>query len=777
MFFKRKKEKNVTDQTQNTDVPEASARDVENPDTAVDTVADMAADTPPAESSITNASCPEADTISDTISDLNSSGTQPNPAIDADTETIVRPGHEAPREKAHEITGGRGSVFITFGALITALVLLALFTFFMPERPLWLTQEPQIAATANAGAWLPGQPAMTPYPLFNWLVVGIEYLSRNTLYLSPHITLQAAAYVCMAIFLLSVLSLSRATDQPRKTGMAAVLLLFAMGPVAGLAWFARPETLFAGLVTCSFGFFFWAARRQKAFVSMILAAIAAVLALLCGGIWGALLPLVGLILFCLLGLKPKRLLALDTAIAVGIIIAVPLIFGAGCMLFVDKNTAEAFFSAQGYGFLHTLRLPVGFSFLWRTPLILICFALPWILEVFLLHPRRVKSWVSTLPLWLMLLCLAVWGGLGTSGDIAQDVLILLPALPPLAVILARWAILLEQPRIGIFTRIAGLVLFLAGLAATLVAVIHVASLTSIEAMLPVRIPDFIPFWSVLVPGLIAMAMGVAVWCAARRVTDLKAVAVIAVAVLITGQAVGQLFLPQLTPRFTFSIIGPAIQAYERDGVPTIAMDMPVNSLYAWSPNILYLDSQKQLPADTASHTLVMPLRSWEKDATALPQANIITQTVGCQSYVLVPVLHGPLGQDISKPHDLAPENPAEPNSESDETVILPDQNVMPESSEAQTPEELDPEKQDELNTRDNPGAAHDSTKNKDTNADNRLDNEADKNTTNNENSDNAPTTQNNTDNNPAGPENNTTPDNPPLPLGPTPATPANGTVL
>lgn len=735
MFFKRKKAKNNTND---------DARNTENPDAAV---ADSGRDAafPGADENGLNKNGADPGREDHTDRE-DSSGRAPDANIrtetpdarrapetaapasgstrtafsratpDEEREGAVRPGHEAPREAASDAPKGRGSVVITFSAIIMVLALLALFTAFMPQRPLWLTQEPQIMATAEAGFWLPGKPAITPYPLFNWLVAAVERLTLGTLELAPRAALQITAYICMAVFLLSALSLSKATGQPRKIGMASALLLFAMGPVAGLAWFARPEPLFAGLVTLSFGYFFWAARHQKSFVFMTLAALAAVLALFCGGLWGAILPVIGLILFCLLGLRPKRLLVIDVAIAVGLIIAVPLIFGAGLMLFADKGAAEAFFSALGRAFPRVFTHPAGLSALWRAPLILVCVSLPWILSVFFLSPRRVKSWISTLPLWLMFLCLAVWGGARVSGDPTRDMLVLLPALPPLAVILARWIMLLAEPRIGIFTRLAGLVLFLAGLAAVIATVVHVADLTSIESLLPLRIPDFMPFWAVLVPGIVAVIAGAAVWSAARRVTDLKAVAAIAAAILVTGQAAGQFFLPQLAPRFTFSVIGPAIQAYARDGVPTIAMDMPVNSLYAWSRDVVYLDELNQIPTDLTSYALVMPLDSWKKDAVSLSRANAVTQTVGRVSYMLVPVLSGPLPEsrrpgdagfkgdpgdmpdnasDSASPDGSTTDNKpgnannnadrAEPNDAPGDPALVPDQNETPESESAATP--------------------------------------------------------------------------------------------
>lgn len=683
MFFKRKKAKNsVTDDTpnatpQNENIPTGDTIPPGTSENPARNIVNSAEPSTP-NSNTTLSGAPDAKAP---LSDIqNPDGVRPgaagasNAATETDTEETVRPGHEAPRETTSGNGPERGSVLITLSAIVMALVLLGLFTAFMPHRPLWLTQEPQTMATAESGVWLPGSPAITPYPLFNWLVMGLEHICRTTLNFAPESTLKAAAYICMALFLLSALSLSKATGQPRKTGMAAVLVLFSMGPVAGLAWFARPETLFAGLLTLAFGYFLWAAKRPRAPVFMIFAAIAATLALLCGGIWGAILPVLGLILFCLLGLKPKRLLAVDTAIAIGLIIAVPLIFGVGLMLFADRGAAEAFFSSLGRGFLRAIAVPGGLPALWRTPLLLVCLALPWLLDVFFLTPRRARCWINTLPLWLILICLAIWGGLRVSGDPVRDTLILLPVLPPLAVILARWAMLLPQPRIGIFTRLAGLILFLGGLAAVILSIVHAASLTSVEAMLPVRIPEFMPFWSTLVPGIIAIAAGVAVWSAATRVEEFKAIATIAIAILITGQAVGQFFLPQIAPRFTFSVIGPAIQAYARDGVPTFAVAMPPNSLYAWSPDITYVNTLADVPANQESYALVMPLSLWEQNAASLPTASTISQEVGRENYVFAPVFSQTPEIEPSKAESTMPEETGSKDETPSANEMIPSSN-------------------------------------------------------------------------------------------------------
>lgn len=531
---------------------------------------------------------------------------------------------------------GPGSPLLTAVAVVAALALAALFSALAPERPAWLTWEPRILALAASGGWAPGDPSVTQYPLFNWLLVGLGMAARQFPGLPPQAPLMGASFIGLAALLLSTLCLAKAGGLRRSAGLGAVFILLSMSVVMCLAWFARPETLFTGLMLFSFGFLFLAAAREpNQYALAVAGAVAAVLAVWCAGVWGALLPILGVVLCCLARMRPARLFSMDKAVALGIIIGLPVLLWAACLLFQSQEAAQAYCDTLLGGFLDVRTLPEPDA-LWKTPLLFVGFALPWCLVVFLVSPRRPRSWLGTLPVCLAFLCCLVWSVWYTGRSVPGDATALLGALSVFAILAARWLLLFSSERTLAFLRVCALLLAVAGLAGIAIGAGRFFETRLVEDLLPVPLPDAAPYWAFLATGGIGIAAGALVWLLARSARGLNAILLAAVALMVVVQGAGHLLLPHVAASFSFSRIGEAIRTCEERGERVLAVGLPAGSFYTWSDRVGYVASPDQLSRADASAVLVMPEAAALQEGVDLASPGVVRQTVGGTEYVLVP---------------------------------------------------------------------------------------------------------------------------------------------
>lgn len=538
----------------------------------------------------------------------------------------------APRQEDE----GPGSPLLTAAAVVVALALAALFSALAPERPAWLTWEPRILALAASGGWAPGDPSVTPYPLFNWLVTGLGLAARQLPELPPQAPLAAASFIGLAVLLLSTLCLAKAGGIRRSAGLGAVFILLSMSVVMCLAWFARPETLFTGLMLFSFGFFFLAADREPNRYGLAAAAgVAAVLAVWCGGVWGALLPILGVVLYCLARMRPGRLFSADMAVALGIIIGLPVLLWAAYLFFQSQEAAQIYCDTLMRGFLDAQTLP-GPDVIWKTPLLFVCLALPWCLVIVLVSPRRPRSWMGTLPVCLALLCCLVWSAWRIGQSVPGDATALLGALAAFAILAARWLLLFSSERTVAFLRVCALLLIVAGLAGVGIGAGRFFELTLVEDLLPAPLPAAVPYWALLAAGGIGLVGGAVVWLLARSVRGLNAILLAAIALMAFVQGAGHLLLPYVASSYSFSRIGEAIRECEERGERVVAVGLPAGSFYAWSDRVGYVASPNQLSRADASAVLVMPEADALQEGVDVASPGVVRQTVGGVEYVLVP---------------------------------------------------------------------------------------------------------------------------------------------
>lgn len=366
----------------------------------------------------------------------------------------------------------RGPAYVP---VLSVLIIVALQTIFsLDARELWYSDEIRhgnaFQNLIHEHKWLVlylnGEVYPDKPPVYFWFISMI-YLVLGEI--SPRLFFIGAA-VSGALFLVSILVLSRILGRDNETSLLACLIILSTFYFVTLLHYARMDLLFAAFITLSHACLFRGQQKEQAPGWISAGFVLAALATLTKGPLGFIFPLLALFVFLLCRGRLKRLFSRDMALGLALLAGICLAWFAGAYVVEGREFINAVFGEQILGravdswhhqhpWWHYLAVLPAVMLPWS----LVVFVLPWKDRIFTLDPYYNagsffrKGDEASVYLWVSL-----GSGFILLSLISTKVAIyLLPLFPFMAIILAGYLSALAREKCaGLFKGIAVLIFIL-----------------------------------------------------------------------------------------------------------------------------------------------------------------------------------------------------------------------------------------------------------------------------------------------------------------------------